>query len=94
MDVMLVFWALSAALVLGVMMLFVVMIARGMDKPIAPKAEASEQLAKVMASLGAKPEAGSAPSETASSGKSVSIAALIRASSLRCHFETGREYRE
>jgi alpha-beta hydrolase superfamily lysophospholipase len=70
MDVMLVFWALSAALVLGVMMLFVVMIARGMDKPIAPKAEASEQLAKVMASLGAKPEAGSAPSETASSDKS------------------------
>ena len=70
MDVMLVFWARSAALVLGVMMLFVVMIARGMDKPIAPKAEASEQLAKVMASLGAKPEAGSAPSETASSGKS------------------------
>ncbi|MEY4784383.1 MAG: hypothetical protein RIR41_2318 [Pseudomonadota bacterium] len=70
MDVMLVFWALSAALVLGVMMLFVVMIARGMDKPIAPKAEASEQLAKVMASLGAKPEAGSAPSETTSSSKS------------------------
>lgn len=70
MDVMLVFWALSAALVLGVMMLFVVMIARGMDRPIAPKAEAREQLAKVMASLGAKPAAEGATSETASSGKS------------------------
>lgn len=70
MDVMLVFWALSAALVLGVMMLFVVMIARAMDRPIAPKAEASEQLAKVMASLGAKQTAEGATSETASSGKS------------------------
>lgn len=52
MDLTLMLWGLGGALIVGVMMLFVVMMARGMDKPAASKAAANEQLAKVMASLG------------------------------------------
>jgi len=70
MDVMLVLWALSAALLLGILMLVVVMIARGMDKPAASREAAREQLARVMTSLGAKHTAASAKPETGSNGKS------------------------
>jgi pimeloyl-ACP methyl ester carboxylesterase len=70
MDQTLMLWGLGGALIVAVMMLFVVMIARGMDKPVVSKAAGREQLARMMASLGAKPDAEGATSETESSGKS------------------------
>ncbi len=57
MDVTLMLWGLGGALLVGVMMLVVVMIARGMDHAPAVKADAGGQFAKVMATLGGKPDA-------------------------------------
>lgn len=70
MDVMLVLWALSAALLLGIMMLVVVMIARGMDRSPAKNPAESAELTKLKAALGGKAGAESATPETGSSGKS------------------------
>jgi len=70
MDLTVMLWGLSGALLVGILMLVVVMIARGMDKAPAPKAAASEQMARVMAALGAKQDAGGATSLTESSNKS------------------------
>lgn len=70
MDVMLVLWALSAALLLGIMMLVVVMIARGMDSSPAKKPAESAELTKLKAALGGKSGAENATPETGSSGKS------------------------
>ena len=70
MDMMLVLWALSAALLLGIMMLVVVMIARGMDRSPAKKPVESAELTKLVAALGGKSAAESATPETGSSGKS------------------------
>jgi len=70
MDVMLVLWALSAALLLGIMMLVVVMIARGMDRSPAKNPAESAELTKLKAALGGKSGAESATPETGSSGKS------------------------
>ncbi len=70
MDMMLVLWALSAALLLGIMMLFVVMIARGMDTSPAKKPAQRADMTKLMAALGGKSAAETAASVTGSSGKS------------------------
>ena len=70
MDMMLVLWALSAALLLGVMMLVVVMIARGMDTSPAKKPAQRADMTKLMAALGGKSAAESATPVTGSSGKS------------------------
>jgi alpha-beta hydrolase superfamily lysophospholipase len=67
---MLVLWALSAALLLGIMMLVVVMIARGMDRSPAKNPAESAELTKLKAALGGKAGAESATPETGSSGKS------------------------
>jgi alpha-beta hydrolase superfamily lysophospholipase len=65
-----VLWALSAALLLGIMMLVVVMIARGMDRSPAKNPAESAELTKLKAALGGKAGAESATPETGSSGKS------------------------
>lgn len=64
MDLTLMLWGLGGALIVGVMMLLVVMMARGMDKAAAPKAAAGEQLSKMMAALGATQHGAGEAAET------------------------------